>query len=285
MSSRPNLEQIEIEIGEEDEGLDRGYMSSMSPTARGNTVHTSESNTAVDGAHVLVDLAALRERREARPADVDLAADARHVVAARGALDGHLAVRAVLHIVSRLPQLEQLLVLRVRSLARRVLVRLRVAVRADPHEARRALQQRRARPRGRCRRRCAVDLWAIRGRAVVELRRTLLNVRGERGVYDSVELLRRKQPLRGCERDRLRASRRVREAGQRERLRVDGGVEVARETRLAPGVAARERDGVGDVVEADGAECRAPPHYGGGSAAVREGSRAERLSARPRRRG
>ena len=96
----------------------------------------------MDASHVVIHLPAGRKRRETRPADMRLAADTRHVVAACEAFDGHLAARTVLDVVPALPLLEQELVLRVAVLTRAALVPLRVAQRADAHQARRALEDR-----------------------------------------------------------------------------------------------------------------------------------------------
>ncbi|PIL27640.1 hypothetical protein GSI_10792 [Ganoderma sinense ZZ0214-1] len=148
-----------------------------------------ESDAAVDRPHVGVDVPARLEGGEARPADVGIAARARHVVAARHTLDGDLAARAVLDVVPHLPRLEQLLVLGVPVLARPALVVLHVAVAANPHEARWTLQNRAS---------CgfAVDLGAVGRRAVVELVRARVDVGKEGRVHDGVELVRGKELLR-----------------------------------------------------------------------------------------
>ena len=149
----------------------------------------SQSDAPMDRPHVAVDLSAHLERREACPADVRVAACARHVVTARHALDGHLAARAVLDVVPHLPSLEQPLVLGVAVLARPALVVLHVAVPTDAHEARRALKDRVVRG-------LAVYLGTVRGWTVMELIRPRLDVGEEGRVHDGVVLVGGKELLR-----------------------------------------------------------------------------------------
>ncbi len=197
----------------------------------------SEPNTTMDGAHVIVDLLARRKGRKTRPTDMRLAADARHVVAARHALDGDLAARAVLDVVASLPLLEQVVLLRVAVLARAAFVPLGVAVRADADEARWALKNRVA----LC---LAVDLRAIRGRTVMELVWTSLDVCSERGANDGVELVGVEELLSGGERNAVRALCVVSETLQREGLVVYGCVHITHEAGSAPPMPAREGDGM-----------------------------------------
>ena len=122
----------------------------------------SQSDAPMDRPHVAVDLSAHLERREACPADVRVAACARHVVTACLALDRGLAAGAILDIVATLPFLEQRPVARFTTLTGRAFVILGVAFGAYPRQTRRALQD--VTVGG-----STIDLWAVRSRTVVVL--------------------------------------------------------------------------------------------------------------------
>ena len=78
-------------------------------------------------AHVLVNALTSRECRQTLPANVRLAARARHVVAPFAALDRHLAPRTALDVVVRRPLIKELVLRDVPLLARHPIVVLNPA--------------------------------------------------------------------------------------------------------------------------------------------------------------
>ena len=81
--------------------------------------------------HMRVDLTTLLECRQADPTYMRLAPHAGHVVATSFALDRCLAAGTVLDVVAALPLLEERTIARLIALARRMLVVLGIALRAD----------------------------------------------------------------------------------------------------------------------------------------------------------
>lgn len=184
-------------------------------------------------AHVSVDPLALRERLQTHPTNVSLALDAGNMVASLIPLDRNRTPRTVLHVVARDPLLEELVaVLLLR--AREPVVRLRVAVRADAQETRRALYDGPLRPR-------AVDLDAVRRGTVVQLLRVGVHVRRHGRYDDRVEFVRLENAARGREGDGFCTLRLVAQTRQGEVTVIEGGEEILRKTRPTPLVTTPER--------------------------------------------
>jgi len=101
-----------------------------------NISRVLQSDTSVFCPHMVVNALALRERPQAHPANVRLAANACHVVATCATLDRHFTTRAVFDVMRRGPLLEEF-ILRVQTSF--AVMALLVAFPTNPGEARWAL--------------------------------------------------------------------------------------------------------------------------------------------------
>lgn len=141
----------------------------------------SKSNTTMLNTHVLVDALAPWKRRQTLPANVRLAARARHVVASLAALDGYLTAWTTLDVVVRRPLAEKLVVGNVALLARHTVVVLYAARGTDTNETRGTLQD--------CVWRSgAIHLRAVGRGAMVKLLRSTVNVHPESSLDDRAEI-------------------------------------------------------------------------------------------------
>jgi len=155
--------------------------------------------------------------------------------------NGDRAPGAIFHIMSRGPLLEEL-VCPVPIRAIEPVVRLGVAMRADPKQARRALHDGPLRA-------CAINLQTVRGRAVVQFLCVRVYVGGEGRLYDRVEFIRLEDVTSSGEGDTFLAFRLVAEAFQRETPALHGSKKILNKTSTTPCMTAGKSDRGDDLIE------------------------------------